>query len=149
MLRLGVRDGQQWWRWDHKHGTSSTDDRSHTAEMPSFVHPPLISPVRLIAALCFEPSGEGDRLGRRIIIARGVMRDRVAVEAPAQEFEFEFDAKCGVILRRSTLADGQCVHLTEAVAARFGEQLDPALFAFLPPSERHASPSDLDRSPSS
>lgn len=131
VVRVGVRDGTRWWRWDHHEGTTSgRHDPIENDTLPAFLDPTLLSPVRVLTALRFEAIGEGGRLERRVFLARAVPRDPVMEAQPA--FEFEFDARYGTILRRAIVEHGKCVQRTEALEVHFDITVDPKRFVFEP-----------------
>lgn len=131
VLRLGVRDGTRWWRWDRREGTSSGGhDPTKVDTVPALLDPTVLSPARLLSRLRFEKIGEGVRFDRRVLLARAVPRD------PAMDgrltFEFEFDAEFGTMVRRAIFQHGKRVQLTEAREVHFGIRVDPKRFIFEP-----------------
>jgi hypothetical protein len=134
VVRLGVRDGTRWWRWDQRTGVTTGDlnaDSSVEPAFPPLLDPPLFAPARLLAPLQFEPAGAGVRAGRAVVCARGRPRRRPGFRSTL-EYDFEFDAEHGTLLRRAIHERGSCIELTEAVKIRYGAEIEPARFAFDP-----------------
>jgi hypothetical protein len=134
LLRLAVRDGDAWWRWDHVSGTDSGPALGLDGQpsAPPLLDPPLLSPAALIARFRFEPPSVGDRLGRKVLVALGRLR-RPPQDDVTRSFEFEFDARRGVVLRRAAFENSRCVQCTEALAVRFDAPVDARRFVFDPP----------------
>ena len=129
LVRLGVRDRESWWRWDRVHGgdTGSVSIVDGIPTTPPLLNPPLLSPASLIPSLRFEPVGTGERLGRKVSLARA--RPRTALRGTSDlSCEFEFDLQYGTVLRRAQFEDGRYVQVTEAIEARFGGPIDPGRF---------------------
>ncbi|MDQ2759020.1 MAG: hypothetical protein M3Y17_00915 [Actinomycetota bacterium] len=140
LVRLGIRDDAQWWRWDQVEGASSGKASMTGADagtLPPLLSPPLLDPVRLVAGLRFEPAGVGERTGRKVLRARARRRGQPS-SCDRVSLELEFDAEHGTVLRRAGFEDGQCVQLTEALAVRYGPEIDPERFAFLSPDGKPA-----------
>lgn len=131
-LQVGVRDAESWWRWDHARGedTGATVGADGGWTLPPGLDPPLLAPARLIARFWFEPAGVGQRLGREVLIARAFLR-RPPPRDVELSFEFEFEATCGVVLRRAAFENGHCVQVTEALNVRLDEPIDRGRFAFV------------------
>ena len=126
LLRLGVRDRETWWRWDRVRGVDTGRvafvDGVPTA--PPLLDLPLLAPVSLLAALRFEPAGAGERVGRKVLLARALPRTALTGSGELS-FEFEFDLQYGTMLRRARFEDARCVSVTEALAACFDGPVDP------------------------
>lgn len=143
LVRIGVRDGADWLRWHRVAGVMSGNlsdvvgGRSVIA--PALVFPPLIQPAQLLAALRFEPVGKGTRAGREVLAARARARHS-SVAAQTLSHEFEFDAEHGTILRRATFEEGEPVSVTEAVAVRYNDPIEPKRFELVPPDGLSARP---------
>lgn len=126
---FGVRDGARWWRWDRIEGSSRDGPRDQT--LPRILDPTLLVPARLIAFLDLKPAGRGYRLGRDVLLARGIPRDRAHQTGTVHEFDF--DARQGTVLWRATRQDSQYVQSTEAVSVCFNGPIEPQRFEFTPP----------------
>jgi hypothetical protein len=48
-------------------------------------------------------------------------------------YEFEFDTEHGTMLRWAAFQQGQCIQLTEALVALYGNEIDAERFAFAAP----------------
>jgi hypothetical protein len=129
LVRIGVRDGSGWLRWDRTHGAMRGDlseyEDGQSMVAPPLLFPPLIEPARLLAALSFEPAGKSKRLGRDVLVAHARPR---YTSSPAERLELEFDAEHGTIVRRTTLEGDEPVSETEAVAVRYGSPIEPNRF---------------------
>ena len=134
LVRIGVRRGPRWLRWDRIDGLATGDLSDYEDEdgitAPALLFPPLIQPARLLSALSFEPAGKSRRAGREVLAARG--RSRYS-SASAETLEFEFDVEHGTILRRATFERGEPVSVTEAVAIRYGDPIELQMFELAPP----------------
>ena len=143
LVRFGVRDGMQWWRWDHQHGTTSgrvTEEAAH-ARFPPFLAPPLLAPAQLIPMLGLEPLGLGRRAGRDVLIARAWLRQQPK-DKEQMRYELEFDAEYGTMLRHEAFRGLSRIQLTEALAITYGCMIEPARFSFRDPEEasEHSAP---------
>ncbi len=73
LLRLAVRNGAEWWRWDAEQGVSrgsALPNRRGVATLPSLLGAPMIDVRQLITSVRFEPTGVGERAGRSVVLAR-------------------------------------------------------------------------------
>lgn len=136
VVRIGVRDDRDWWRWDLRQGT---DRGTAPASDGQLTLPPLLDlailfPARLVAMLRLEPAGAGVRLGREVLRARAHPRLPAAGKARVS-VELEVDAEYGTLLRWAVFEDGNCVHVTEAVEARFGEAIAGDRFVLTVPAD--------------
>lgn len=129
LIRVAVRNGAQWWRWDHRGGvTRGRHDPTNSDTLPGLLDPTLLAPARLLSTLRFEQISKGVRLGRRVFLARASPREPMTEGQLA--FEFEFDAEYGTILHRAIFNHGKCVQRTEALDVRFGIAFHPKRFVF-------------------
>jgi len=136
LVRLGVRDGSRWLRWDRVDGVTVGDipglSDGGRAGAPPLLAPPLIQPAQLLAALWFEPRGKDARAGRQILAARARPRHPLS-SADGLGYDFEFDAEHGTILHRTTLDGGVPIRATEVLHVRYGHSIDPARFELVAP----------------
>ncbi len=138
LLRLAVRKGSQWWRWDAQQGVSSgsaAPNPDGLATMPSLLSAPMIDVRQLITTVRFEPAGAGERAGRSVVHARG----RPRLQPPGRGgllYEFEFDAEHGSLLRRAEFEDGECMWERRAVAVLYDAQISPGCFVFEEPRDQ-------------
>ncbi len=138
LLRLAVRNGPQWWRWDAQQGviSGSVAPNPHgVATMPSLLSAPMIDVRQLITTVRFEPAGAGERAGRKVVHARG----RPRVQPPGRRplsYEFEFDAEHGSLLRRAEFEDGECMWERRAVAVLYDAQISADCFVFEEPRDQ-------------
>lgn len=137
--RFGVRNGENWWRWDRSDGptTGSLSSPGHARAFPPMLNPPLLTPAMFVASFRLEPSGRGTRVGREVLLARARPRNQPKAEG-GLAFEFEFDAEHGVVLRHTVLDEGRSVVVTEALAVCFDAPIDPERFVFISPDGRPA-----------
>jgi hypothetical protein len=117
LVRVGVRDGTSWWRWDKEQGEAS-GQLGALCGLPPLLDLPLLTPARLLGQLRLTPTGAAKRAGRRVLCARATLRHPASPRNIA--FELEFDAEHGTLLRRATLCDRRCLQLTEAVEVHYG-----------------------------
>jgi outer membrane lipoprotein-sorting protein len=134
LVRLGVRNGERWWRWDVAEGTTSSETSSAPTPtpIPALLTPPLIAPVPLLAAFRFEALGSAARIGRKVLVALAWPR----LPPPLAHticYELEFDADHGTILRRATVEDGQLVSLTEVLDVAYDPEIESNRFVFSKP----------------
>jgi hypothetical protein len=132
LLRVGVRNGSGWHRWDcdagHHEGTITNPLTE--ADLPPLLRPPLLSPAQLIGSLWFEPSEPRNAtyLDRPVLAARA--RPRTSEPGTnAITTEFCFDADTGVVLQRQQVVDGRPVQVTQASQITFDEAVPGELFA--------------------
>jgi hypothetical protein len=137
LVRLGVRAGPRWWRWDRDAGESAGSLDDHPW-LPPLLDPPALSPARLIAFLRLEPAGVGERAGRRVLMAHGF--PRAARSRGDVCFELEIDAEHGTLVRRARLLAGRCVDLSEAKEVRYELPIDRSRFEL--PSFQHVGLGD-------
>jgi hypothetical protein len=139
LVRLGIRDGSRWWRWDKNDGASAGDATGPSAGggMPSLLDLSLITPARVLGWLRLEPAGAGRRAGRKVIVARGWPRQHAEPPQPIHQ-ELEFDAEHGTMLRSATFVNGQRVQSTEATTIEYARRVDPARFVYSSPSRAPA-----------
>jgi adenylyl-sulfate kinase len=140
VVRLGVRDNTQWWRWDRADG-ASIGKISAIGQgpiiVPPLLWPPLLEPVGLLASLRFEPAGVAVCAGRETACARAWPRDEIRFRA-GLSYELQFDAQHGTMLRRAAFEHGTCVQVTEATRVRYDCPIDPERFVFVSPDGRPA-----------
>jgi hypothetical protein len=133
LLRLGILHGEDWWCWERGSAPISGElfpgARAGWIPPPPLLTPPLVDPSRLLPGLRFEIVGSGMRIGRRVVSARALPR-RAAVSARGLQYEFDFDAEHGTILRGTTMTSGHIVSVTEAVTAVYDGPMDPEQFVF-------------------
>lgn len=137
LIRLGVRAGSRWWRWDDVAGTTSggvEPDERGVGRLPSLLAAPLFAVHRLPATLLLEPAGGGERIGRAVVKASGQTRRQPPARGTVT-YEFEFDAEHGSLLRCVEFEDGVCVWERTATEVIYGSQIDPACFVFVSPVE--------------
>lgn len=134
VARLAVRDGARWWRWDQGAGADSGDvsPRDGGQVLPRLLDPPLLTPVRLLGGVRLDHLGTGHRAGRAVLTARGRPR-RPSSAGPQLQYELEFDAEHGTMLRLAAYDNRRCVQITEAIGVRYGQELNPVLFTWPPP----------------
>lgn len=131
-VRVAVRDGQRWWRWDRQHGTDEGALESDESSLPRLLSPMFLSPAKLIGAWRLEAPCPAVHLGREALATRARMRERAGLP-DAVELELLFDAQSGVLLRRAVFDVGRCVSVMEVLAARFDPPVEPDRFAFAAP----------------
>jgi bifunctional enzyme CysN/CysC len=139
LVRLGVRNGSAWWRWDDAAGAIAGEAAVEAAPgLPPLLDPPLLSPARLIPALLLEPTGMGVRAGREVLLARACPRVQPRAGGGVLSYELEFDAEHGTILRRAAFKDGRCFAVTEALQIRYGGDIADERFVFAAPDGQPA-----------
>jgi hypothetical protein len=129
VVRLAVRSGSQWWRWDRRAGEDGGRTAGSGASLPPLLNPPVLRPARLLAGLQLNVIGTGDCAGRETIVARGWPRERGPQGLCCR---LHFDARHGTLLRREVLQGGQCIQLTEAMSVSYDTGIDPERFVFAP-----------------
>jgi hypothetical protein len=137
LVRLAVRNGGQWWRWDAEQGTlggSAVPDERGIATLPSILSGPTIDVRRLITSVRFEPAGVGERAGRSVVLARARPRLQPPARGPLS-YEFEFDAEHGSLLRRAEFEDGLCVWERRAIQVVYDAQISGDCFVFVEPQD--------------
>jgi hypothetical protein len=138
LLRLAVRNGAAWWRWDAEQGVSrgsALPNRRGVATLPSLLGAPMIDVRQLITSVRFEPVGVGERAGRSVVLARGLPR----VPPPERgqvSYEFEFDAEHGSLMRRAEFEDGECLWERRAIEVLYDAEIGAGCFAFEEPRAR-------------
>lgn len=141
LVRLGVLNGERWWRWDPDWGPISgepiADEDVGWAPPPPLLTPPLVNPVALLATLRFEGIGSAVRAGREVMTAWALPRRR-SPTGRGLRYELEFDVQHGTILRRATHDEGHMVSLTEAIAVAYGGGFHPEHFVFASPDRQPA-----------
>ena len=137
LVRLAVRNGSQWWRWDAEQGViggSALPDPRGLPTLPAMLAMPMLDVRRLITAMWLEPAGVGERAGRRVLCARGRPRVQPPTSGPLH-YELEFDAEHGSLLRRAEFDDGRCVWERLAAEVLYGADIDRECFVFVAPDE--------------
>lgn len=135
LIRFGVLNRTQWWRWDTNQGTDTGEARSETDGgwwIPPLLSPSLIDPVRLLVNLRLQPTGRSVRAGRDVVCVGGRPR-RAGPSDRALSYEFEFDAEHGTMLRRAVFDNGHLVAATEAMEVAYDGDLTRGLFVFTAP----------------
>lgn len=97
-----------------------------------------------MGALRFESIAEGERLGRRVLRARGLLAVDprwapagsllYALGHPAHEYLFDIDAERGVLLASEAHAEREVSQRITAVEVAFDESFAADLFVFDPPA---------------
>lgn len=140
LVRLAIRAGQQWWRWDEAEGTTSGSlgpDNTGQPAIPQMLAAPLSAVHRLPAMVRLKPAGTGERAGRRVLRAQAQPRQPPPSRGEIR-YELEFDAEHGTLLRHAEIEDGERVWEREALEVLYGVAIEPACFVFAPPDNDHA-----------
>lgn len=138
IVRLGVRDGARWWRWDETLGVSSgiadSGGRARQPTLPALLDPLLLHPARFIGALRLQPVGRTSRAGRAAILVRGVPREPAASRSQLA-YELEFDAEHGTVLRRTVFDSGRRFQDSQVLHVAYDSDIDSTKFTFTAPDE--------------
>jgi hypothetical protein len=136
-VRVGVRDGEQWRRWDSIHGEDhgSVTASDGFAAVPPLLRSALLAPALLIGSLRFQAAGAGILLGRQVVLAQAGPRFSSELSGRWRH-DFAFDVETGVVLRRASAVNDQQVQLTEATRMIADGPLPRHLFADPQPSNR-------------
>jgi hypothetical protein len=102
--------------------------------MPQLLTAPVLDVRRLIQFMRFEPAGTGERAGRSVLCARALPRRQPPARGEL-EFEFEFDAEHGSLLRRAEYEDGECVLERQAREVLYNPALESDCFVFAVPDD--------------
>ena len=138
---LGIRDGDQWWMYSPDYGASTNEgDPNHQSGVGEQAFG-LLEPAHLLGALALEPAGEVEAAGRPALHVRGKPRGRdrqgafmlFRLGAGADEYELVFDRERGVLLRTTSLLDGQPISTVEVLEIEFDEDFPPETFRFVLP----------------
>jgi hypothetical protein len=141
LVRLGVRDGAAWWRWNRAEGASTGEialDPQGVVRVPPLLSPPLLNPVSLLPVFRFESCCVTDRAGRKILRVRARPREQPPSGA-SFSYEFDFDAEHGTVLRSSVLDHVGCVQTSDAVLVCYDVPIDSGRFAFDEPDGNPAT----------
>jgi hypothetical protein len=146
--RLGIRDGARWWTYDPAHGAMSSEGGRNVSAGIGEQLKGLLEPAPLLSLLRFEPTGEGQRLGRPTLRARArprELRRRLAFELRtlglgADEYLLEVDAERGVLLHVEARREGLPFQVQEAVRVVFDAPIAPETFVFEPPPGEEVMP---------
>jgi hypothetical protein len=124
---VAVRHGSRWSRWESTGGITHGDVASvrDVVNVPAMLKPMVFAPLAFIASMSLELVGVGVRAQRPVV--QVVARSH---SATGTEFHdaLEVDGEHGIVLRRATYVNEQCVHLLEAVHANFGAERSPDVF---------------------
>ncbi len=137
LIRLAVRAGSRWWRWDELNGATSGSlepDEHGVARLPPLLAAPLSAVHRLPGTVRLEPTGAGERAGRPVLRADARPR-RHPPGRGSLVYELEFDAEHGSLLRYAEIEDGFCVRERVAIEVLYGSGIDPACFVFAEPDK--------------
>ena len=139
---LGVRDGDRWWQYSQEYGARSNEGEPGVQSGIGEAALALLDPAHLLGSLRLEPAGELVAAGRPAILVRGTPRDREngfglhRLGVGAEAYELVFDRERGVLLRTTSLLDGEPMSSTEVLELAFDEDFPPGLFVFeLPEGE--------------
>jgi hypothetical protein len=132
-----VQAGDTWWSFDPLNGAHSNGGDptySHGASIDRTV----LDPAHLLSACTFEILGRTTHAGRDAIRVRSSPspRDPVLPEGGYPGFwpqELLVDAERGVLLRSTSLFEGEPFSITEFVDVAFDEEMPDDLFVFVPP----------------
>jgi hypothetical protein len=124
---VAVRCGSRWSRWESMGGITHGDVASarDIVDVPAMLKPMIFAPLAFVASLSLELVGAGVRARRPVV---QVVARQQGVAGTELYDELEVDGEHGVMLRRATYVNGQCVHILEAVRASFGVRCGPAVF---------------------
>lgn len=131
LVRLGVRNGSRWWRWDRQAGGASGTMTGGGGPLPPLLSPLVLRPARLIPTLELDVTGDGVCAGREVVVVHARPSESPA-EPHELSFRLQFDAEHGTLLRREILEDGRCLQLTEALRVSYDVEMDPERFVFAP-----------------
>jgi hypothetical protein len=124
---VAVRRGSRWSRWESTGGITHGDVASvrDVVNVPAMLKPMVFAPLAFVASVSLELVGGGVRARRPVV--QVVARPHGAA---GMEFHdaLEVDGEHGIVLRRATYVNEECVHLLEAVRAKFGEECGPDIF---------------------
>lgn len=128
VIRVAIRDGRQWWRWDAMAGSESgtVKVRQESLDMPPLLDPTLLVPARLLGWLRIVERGAGIRAGRRVVTAVGSPRSGQGLG----QYDLEFDAEHGTLLRMVESRTGRALREMEAVCIRYDYRVADALFSW-------------------
>ncbi|MHB1243328.1 MAG: hypothetical protein ACYC1P_08025 [Gaiellaceae bacterium] len=139
---LGVRDGDRWWQYSEQYGASANEAEPGVQSGIGEAALALLDPAHLLGALRLGPPSETEAAGRPALLVRATPREhdspfglhRLGVGAEA--YELAFDRERGVLLRTTSLLDGEPMSSTEVLELAFDEDFPPDLFVFeLPEGE--------------
>jgi hypothetical protein len=133
-----VEVGAAWWRLDAQ-GASSNEgspEVQHGSQLP----PAMLDPAHLLATCDFEIAGNVSHIGRSAIrvLSRPCPRDGFLPETyrPPHEAwlqELLVDAERGVLLRATSVLDGEPFSIAEFISIAFDEAIDDERFVFVAP----------------
>jgi hypothetical protein len=146
---LEVAVGDLWWGYQPEWGAVTNEGdpelRSGGREAP---FPELFEPALHLPALDLELAGEASQAGRVGLIVRGRPRDldenlfTPILPRGADAHELLVDGVVGVVLRRTSLIDGEPFAVTEVEEIAFNEPVLPEMFVFRPPPGVPVRPAD-------
>jgi hypothetical protein len=124
---VAVRCGSRWSRWESTGGITRGDVASvrDVADVPAMLKPMIFAPLAFVASMSLELVGVSIRARRPVV---QVVARQHGVAGNEFHDELEVDGKHGVMLRRATYVNEQCVHVLEAVRASFGVECSPNVF---------------------
>lgn len=128
---VAVRRGSRWSRWESTGAITHGDVASarDVVDVPAMLKPMIFAPLAFVASLSLELVGVSVRAGRPVV--QVVARQHGSAGSEFHDV-LEVDGEHGVMLRRATYVNEQCVHLLEAVRASFGAECSPDVFALDP-----------------
>lgn len=139
---LGVRDGDRWWQYSERFGASANEAEPSVQSGIGEAALTLLDPAHVLGTLRLEPAGEVVAAGRPALLVRGVPRDREGAFGlhrlgfGAEAYELAIDRERGVLLRTTSLLDGEPMSSTEVLELAFDEDFPPETFEFeLPEGE--------------
>ena len=141
---LAVQDGRRWWHYSKAHGAVSNETEPDASAGVGEQALRLLEPAHVLAALRLEQVGETEVAGRAAVLVRGTPRRRDRDHAfqlfqlgpGADEYALAFDRERGVLLRITSVYDGEPLAETEVLEIGFDEDFPPETFRFeLPPGE--------------
>ena len=134
---LRVVDGERWWECDADgHVTSGQGERGPAlTDAERHFHPKLIR--EFFQALTLEALGPVRTAGRDCVRLRGVLRPGGRLwphwlAKSADEYEFHADRERGALLAIISRFAGQAFEKKEVTDIAFDEELDSALFTYIP-----------------
>ena len=147
-----VRVGDRWWSVSETFGAAAGDASSDVQmgiEHPPF--PALLDPAVLLPDLDLEVTGEGRLIDRAVLAVRALPRgeredwSEPRVPGAADEHLLEVDASLGVVLRLTSLIDGEPFAVTEVRAIALDERLPDETWILEPPAGEAFGPLALPR----
>jgi adenylyl-sulfate kinase len=145
LIRVAVRDGEAWWRWDPEEGEAVGSISETGGTLPPLLDSLQVDPARLLSSTWLDAIGTRQRASRDVVHVQGVPRFQHL--PTGRRMEFDFDREHGTPLLVAAFDGEEPLSAAEVRHVVYGNEVDSEIFSFqLLRTERRAAATPTSRS---